>query len=81
MNLGPKQKCAMCVVLLTTCWEITINTAEKCAPPNTANIQVITFPPTVPILDLAGKDATEIFDSVHTRGMLDDFDVIGELKK
>ena len=33
------------------------------------------------ILDLAGKDATEIFDSVHTRGMLDDFDVIGELKK
>ena len=35
----------------------------------------------VPILDLAGKDATEIFDSVHTRGMLDDFDVIGELKK
>ena len=86
MNLDPKQKCAMCVVLLTTCWEITINTAEKCAPPNTANIQVITFPLTVtgayvPILDLAGKDATDIFDSVHTRGMLDDFDVIGELKK
>ena len=38
---------AMCVVLLTTCWEITIKTAEKCAPPNTANIQVIIFPATV----------------------------------
>ena len=32
------------------------------------------------ILDLAGKDATEIFDSVHTRGMLDDFEVIGEVE-
>ena len=32
-----------------------------------------------PILDLAGKDGTEEFDAVHTRGMLDDFDIIGEL--
>ena len=32
-----------------------------------------------PILDLAGKDGTEEFDAVHTRGMLDDFDIVGEL--
>ena len=32
-----------------------------------------------PILDLAGKDGTEVFDDVHTRGMLDDFDIVGEL--
>ena len=31
------------------------------------------------IVDLAGKDGTEVFDSVHARSMLDDFDVVGEL--
>ena len=32
-----------------------------------------------PILDLAGKDGTAVFDDVHTRTMLDDFDIVGEL--
>lgn len=29
------------------------------------------------IMDHAGVDGTEIFDSVHTRAMLDDFEPIG----
>jgi len=31
------------------------------------------------ILEYGGKDGTEIFDKVHTRAMLDDFDPLGEL--
>eukprot|EP01125_Pyxidicula_operculata_P001058 TRINITY_DN1093_c2_g1_i1.p1 TRINITY_DN1093_c2_g1~~TRINITY_DN1093_c2_g1_i1.p1 ORF type:complete len:1151 (-),score=306.48 TRINITY_DN1093_c2_g1_i1:55-3507(-) len=33
------------------------------------------------ILDQSGKDATEIFDSVHSLSMLDEFEPIGLLKK
>lgn len=29
------------------------------------------------ILELAGKDGTEVFDAIHTRGLLDDFDPEG----
>jgi len=33
------------------------------------------------ILELAGKDGTEAFDAIHTRGLLDDFDPEGEYVK
>ena len=33
------------------------------------------------IMEHAGKDASEIFDSVHSRSMLDDFDIIGEVQQ
>ncbi len=29
------------------------------------------------ILDVAGRDATEEFEAIHSKGMLDDFDIIG----
>jgi flavocytochrome c len=29
------------------------------------------------VLEVAGKDATEVFDAIHTRAMLEDFDPIG----
>eukprot|EP00038_Savillea_parva_P021363 m.34414 g.34414 ORF g.34414 m.34414 type:complete len:62 (+) comp5137_c0_seq1:4018-4203(+) len=33
------------------------------------------------IMDHAGMDGTEVFDAVHTRGMLDEFEPIGVLQE